>query len=104
MTTGLLKKIEERLRNGETCYSIGKDLGMSASNVCYWRDKLGIKSGPPSRRPSMLTIRNAHTGAVLAQGTAKECAQKMGLSNAYIQSLKCKIENGEITKYTVEQN
>ena len=104
MTTQLLWEIEERLRDGESCYSIGKDFGMPASNVAYWRDKLGIESGPPSRQPSVLTIRNARTGALMARGTVKECAKQMGLSITYIQQLKYKIENGEITRYTVEQN
>lgn len=108
MTTKKLEEIRRRNAAGENDQVIAEALNVPVYMVHYWRRKLGLPirwaKRPKHTKQVIYTVWNAKTDELLACGTARECAGRMGYKNAetFIQMV-CRSLQGKTKKYYVEK-
>lgn len=80
ITTSQLKKLKELAQNHNlTQKQVADAVGVGVGSVEYWKLKLGIKCGRRGPVPSADYTVYDRKGQVVAFGTARECAEAMGI-------------------------
>ena len=88
MTTGTLQNIRQLNEEGSNDLEIAEILGLSNGVVSYWRKYLGLKPVRRHRTKKWYKVTDVWTEKVLCSGTARECAQALGID---IESFYCEV-------------
>lgn len=100
MTTKQLAEIERMNKAGMNDAWIGEELGIGASNVGRWRRKLGLpKAG--INRTKRFTVYDGATTQFICEGTARECAAKLGIEKQSFNKNKMLFDRGQYKKYEI---
>lgn len=101
MTAEFLAKIEQMNRKGLNDAIIAEAIGYSPSIVNHCRRKLGLPIAGINRSKKRYTIYDGETTQFIMEGSARECAEYMGIKVATFRSYKCNFERGIYKKHEI---
>lgn len=103
MTAEILSKIEEMNRKGLNDSIIAEALYCSITTVFRGRTMLGLPRVGSNRTTKRYTIYDGKTTQYIMEGTAKECAEYMGVKVHNFHALKSKFRRGLYKKYEIHE-
>lgn len=105
MTTKTLAEIERLARSGWCDAEIARRTGQTHKVAREWRIKLGLPIGKKGKKAAKTarryTFYDRRTTRYLCEGTARECAEALGLKVNSVESIICRTRNGIRTKYEI---
>ena len=101
MTAALLAQIEEMNRKGLNDTIIGETIGYASCVVSHWRRKLGLPAARINRSKKRYVIYDGETTQFIMEGSARECAEYMGIKVTTFHNFKWEFEHGLYKKYEI---
>lgn len=98
MTTKQYLRLQQLNAEGKNDAEIARILGVKYDAVSYWRVKAGLPAN--RRKVKQYAVYLRETGELISMGSARECAEKMGLSSAdSFWETRCQTKRGKTNKY-----
>lgn len=103
MTTKTLLEIRRLHGQGLSDTEIAKRLGHHVAWATIWRQNLGLKRNtrPGGRPRNLYFVWREKTDELVAYGTARECARKMGIQLPSFYSEVSRTRSGKHTYYKI---
>ena len=101
MTAELLEQIREMNGQGLNDAIIAERIYCSDSTVGNWRRRLNLPPAGINRTKKLYAIYDGKTTQFLMEGSARECAEYMGITKSAFHSHKARFERGEYKKYEI---
>lgn len=103
MTTKTFEKIKELNAKGLCDADIARELGIPYQHVRYWRMKVSADNGSVRLRPwaKRYMVYDGKTTQFFTEGTAAECAARMGIKRTSFHRIKVEFDRGNYHKYEI---
>lgn len=98
MTIKTLNQIKELHSAGYVDREIAEELGISQTNVHYWRSKLGLE---PNRTNRWYAIYDRKTSDFIFEGRLAECCEFLGLTLCAFRRRYSRFKTGAAGKYEI---
>lgn len=100
VTTKQVSQLRRMNQAGLNDYIISERLGVPVRTVCYNRNKLGLTVNQ-KRRYRRYEVYDGKTTEYLFEGTARECAERMGITKTGFNRAFQEFFKGNYKKYEI---
>lgn len=101
MTEEILAQIEEMNRNGMNDRIIAEKIFCSTTTVARGRRLLGLSAAGINRTKKRYVLYDGKTTQYIMEGTARECADYMGMTLRSFYQNKSRFRRGTYKKYEI---